>query len=768
MKYIQFFHELGKKDIQMVGGKGASLGELTQAGFPVPQGFIITTAAFKAFHKNRLPTAYIKELLDAFDKLKTPRVAVRSSAIAEDSSSASWAGLLESYLNITKDELVNAIEKCFESIDAKRAKTYAKQQEIPASKLLVAVIIQQMVNSEISGVMFTGNPVTNNLGELMIEAGYGLGELLVQGEITPDNYVVDKKTLRIKDKTLGSQKKMLIYQNNKNRKVSVPSRLQNKQILNKTQMEELAKLGKQIEKHYSLPQDIEWAIENGNIYIVQSRPITTLAINDDKKVPLLTTLPLQPKGVKYALTVPQSVLFADLSLQGNKREFFKQAMGINYEPQYVVIDAGGAMSWNYDNDKQFTKALIKQGSITNAVVKFIMTMEKTSKHLDKLSLSLSNSFDRTQTTEKLIQNLTNYWEAYKLHNTSLFTFWNVEYFLSQELVRLLKQADREDEVKNGLTRFFKPYKQNYFVIERLQLEKIQQRFSKSHTEKTLTLSTISPPFKNALEEHRKTFGFLLAPFNLGKPPSFGSLIKRLNEMTKMPKGDTELLLTQDSFDDLPSQIKELGMLARQFTFWKTHRLDIFSLADSRMQKHYKMAAKILSLPLEQLFFMTSAEIVQSFKNNEASVTKQTLRERQKTYCLLLYKGRVNFYTPSKPNVQKNLSAKDSIIKGVGASNGNAVGKVKIIKSEANLKQFKQGEVLVTSMTRPEFGTALYRAAAFVTDEGGLMSHAAIISREMGKPCIIGTRIATQILKDGDLVEVDAKKGIVRLLNRGSS
>ncbi len=273
--YLVSFRDVWKQDSPLVGGKGASLGELTHAGISIPQGFILTTKAYNDFSQKDIPQRLQAEIMQAFTDLKIERVAVRSSAIAEDSLTASWAGQLESYLNVTKEDLINAIKKCWRSITSDRAKAYAKEQKLTPDKIAVAVVIQKMVNSEVAGVMFTANPISNNNDEIMIEAGYGLGELLVQGMITPDNYIVDKQSLESKNKSLGSQQKMLVYKHNKNVEVPVPENLQNRIVLSEKQIKELAKLGKSIEAHYNFPQDIEWAFEKEALFIVQSRPITT-------------------------------------------------------------------------------------------------------------------------------------------------------------------------------------------------------------------------------------------------------------------------------------------------------------------------------------------------------------------------------------------------------------------------------------------------------------------------------------------------------------
>ena len=230
-----------KKDIATLGGKGTSLVKMTRADIPVPPFFIIPAGALDK-----------KEILAEFKKLKTKYVAVRSSATAEDSRSASWAGQLETYLNVSKKDLLKSIEKCRASINSPRAKAYKLQKKLNKKKISVAVVVQKMVPSEISGICFTANPITEDRKEMIIEAGHGLGEAIVGGKITPDSYTISKKLLILRINSRGS------------------GHLSQKQTV------QLAKLCLKIEKIFGYPQDIEWAFAKGKFYILQSRPITTL------------------------------------------------------------------------------------------------------------------------------------------------------------------------------------------------------------------------------------------------------------------------------------------------------------------------------------------------------------------------------------------------------------------------------------------------------------------------------------------------------------
>ena len=233
------------QDVTLAGGKGASLARLLGAGFNVPPGFVVTTAS------KRLDKQLGAEILAAFDRLGAKYVAVRSSAAAEDGAKDAWAGQLDTFLNVTRGELLEKIQLCLDSSKSERAKSYAEQKKINSGA--VAVIIQKMVPSEISGVAFSAHPVTNNLEQIVIEAVAGLGEDLVSGKVTPDTYITDKASGKLIEKHLASA-----------------------QLLDEEQIKSLCKDIASIEKTFGFPVDVEWAIANNDLFILQSRPITTL------------------------------------------------------------------------------------------------------------------------------------------------------------------------------------------------------------------------------------------------------------------------------------------------------------------------------------------------------------------------------------------------------------------------------------------------------------------------------------------------------------
>lgn len=322
MTLILPFSKITKNSVRQAGGKGASLGEMTKVGIPVPPGFVVLAETFERFlaeadiiddvqaeldkvnyqdtnsidgasvrirgiiRQTKIPKDVSTVILNSFQDLMPPVgrhagnkfVAVRSSATAEDSKTASWAGELETYLFVTKDKLPDTVKECWSSLFTPRAIFYRHEKKLLKTKVSVAVVVQKMINSEVSGICFTVHPVTKDKNQMIIEAGYGLGEAIVQGMITPDSYIIDKRDELILDVSVAKQEKMMIIKSTAGglKTVAVPKTKQEKQKLPGPKIMELAALCQKIERHYQHPEDIEWALERGRLYILQSRPITTL------------------------------------------------------------------------------------------------------------------------------------------------------------------------------------------------------------------------------------------------------------------------------------------------------------------------------------------------------------------------------------------------------------------------------------------------------------------------------------------------------------
>lgn len=281
MQFIKYFSEIDDDDLPRVGGKGLNLGKLTKAGFPVPNGFCVTTDAYRLSVQNlveqnessikeiELLSELISEIHTARKKLQTATVAVRSSATAEDLAEASFAGQQDTFLNVTSDELLDALRGCWASLWSGRAIAYRQTQQIVDEGLAMAVIIQEMCEAEVSGVLFTAAPFNEKAS--IIESNWGLGESVVSGTITPDSFHVSRETGEVLEKNIATKCEMVTAAGIS----EVPSTHQDVPSLTDAQLNALTQLGMQVETYYGQPMDIEWSLADERFILLQARHITT-------------------------------------------------------------------------------------------------------------------------------------------------------------------------------------------------------------------------------------------------------------------------------------------------------------------------------------------------------------------------------------------------------------------------------------------------------------------------------------------------------------
>ena len=336
-EFIRWLDEIGSEDLGTVGGKGASLGEMTGAGLPVPPGFVVTAETYREFIEStgideelfaavdvdtedstalaeaeahakelilgtELPEEMREGIVDAYAALDEGDafVAVRSSATAEDLPDASFAGQQETFLNITGEDLVDRVKRCWASLFTQRAIYYRQEQGFDHDIVDIAVVVQRMVDAEKSGVLFTSHPSTGD-PQLIVEAAWGLGEGVVSGSVSPDNYVVDRGSGEIEEVTLAEKKTMYTKDAETGETVEqeVPADKREARVLDEGEIAELVALGERVEDHYDSPQDVEWAIvgseassdasgsaaepHDDEVYMLQSRPITTIKDGTDSR-----------------------------------------------------------------------------------------------------------------------------------------------------------------------------------------------------------------------------------------------------------------------------------------------------------------------------------------------------------------------------------------------------------------------------------------------------------------------------------------------------
>ena len=653
VELIRTFAQLGKADTAIAGGKGASLGEMTAAGIPVPEGFVVLAGAFEQFlHETDLaqevdailatvnkqemhtvehasekiqalilaapmPQDIAGEIKKSFEALGAAQVAVRSSATAEDSASAAWAGQLDSFLNTTGPEVLKNVQRCWSSLFTPRAIFYRFEKDMQLTKISVAVVVQKMVASESAGIAFSVHPVTEDPNQLVIEAGFGLGDKIVSGEVTPDSYVVEKEPRKVIDVNINQ-----------------PSR-----VLNEAQINELSDLVIKIENHYDFPCDIEWAYTTGKFYILQSRPITTLGISR-------VATQAQPKEEDYL--------------------FMFEARGT------TPIFEDFVSSFYMPSD---SLTLVDNGTIRAYIAK------KTVAYMGEEGLK--------RTPQEIREHIA------LLDGTIDSATKEFEQMLQTPLTK--EKMLRAFELFADLCRQYKYFDSGFWEFA----------FKRAAGTPAHEGVALVQAYKNVAREKMNAVFFA------------GGYLNKL--------------------------------------------LDVLSVthAVSRPDLEWYVRDEILAL------------------FDGKGTPQSTLDERKEAYVIhtqqagcRMYAGRAAkdffaaFYTPV------TQAHGDLLVGETAHATGQTVrAKVRVINRDytnlelvrAEMEDMEVGEVLVSQTTDPEMLPALKKASAAITDVGGMLSHTAITARELNIPCIVGVDNASKILRTGDLVEVDAQKGTVRIL-----
>lgn len=664
MSWVKQFTELSKHDAATAGGKGASLGEMTQASIPVPPGYVILSSAFERFieasdinieidailktvnvdamhtveqasadiqrlilEEKEIPQDIEQEILDAFKALGAEFVAVRSSATAEDSAEAAWAGQLDSFLNTTESTLLTNVRHCWASLFTPRAIFYRFEKGLDQSHISVAVVVQKMVNSDSAGIAFSVHPVTEDRNQMIIEAGFGLGEAVVSGQITPDSYVVTKEPRKILDKNIIEQKRGLFRKQgggNEWRDISDGGA----PVLSDEEIFALSETVIRIENHYGFPCDIEWAKEGNEMYIVQSRPITTLADIPEQKT-ILSKIYSREKSLFYFC------IWHNSDVEG-VRKFLGEE-----------LKAGMFVAPGKD----------KLGEVWYSP-----------KELERVSrIAVEKTASDKTLRNQMVANMEEAWDAIKPH------------FKGD---KKLNSVEEMYEYYQHIVKFWSSINTVFFELP--------------------DRGDVHPDFRDGILRMRK---------------------------------ETEAYTDQMSSN-------------------------FVNFFEETFPKFAKFS-----------YVITPEEVLQLAKSSFNSKLISQLEERVREGCVMIDgvvypKSNQNKVLEEKGLTLEKAQSSDVSdgLKGKVAFRGKVAGIVKIVLSKSDIQKIHDGDILVTPMTNPEHVPYMRKAAAFVTDEGGVTCHAAIVSREMKKPCIIGTKFATQVLKDGDLVEVDANEGVVRILH----
>ena len=846
-QYVLFFNEVTKESIDLVGGKGANLGELVKAGFPVPKGYCISVDAYKSIVESDIqekinkiiaavdwnkpsdieeralqirelimnipiPDEIKKEIVCAYYHLSQAEqpngaaVAVRSSATAEDLPDASFAGQQETYLNIRGEhELLINVKCCWASLWTARAMAYRHKQNYDHSKVYLSIVIQRMVEAEAAGVAFTANPLNGREDEILINSSYGLGEVVVAGIVTPDNFILDRKTLGIKTRLLGSKEKRLeMDPTGRTQQVDVPIDQRNKFSLSDAQIRELGELAIRVEEHYQVPQDIEWAFAKGKVYLLQARPVTALGpeVNQDDTLTidkltkiqkfmlddLIEHYPEAPTPLDHAVvtTSYQAILNSADNL-GIKISRAKEIICLENDGRITLVPPKSKYSSGLLSvpAKLFKATKISQAhwqkeyqQISQAIYQLEETNIAAQKD-EQLAIYLKEVFHLAERICYL--RFYNFFEANLLPLAVISLVLKV--FCSKnnrpQLMDLIttgldyKTAIIDREI-NGLAVAASLEPQVHAIImdgEAVKFENIK---------KQLLHIDGGQEFLGKFEDFLKVYGYrtekMYQPFTsrswLENPDQLMVIIRaalqdpqlterKNNELKRKKEHETWV----NNFENkLKGPFKRLfrwgydslrtNHMIREETLFTLEK--VFTIGRKIKNEHGNRLTHAGYLKAaEDIVYLTKEEITHGIIGQiEKDKCQQLVNTRKKHFSLnqALWKKTLLKLVEHKKDVDT--------LQGISGSPGFVEGPAQIIMNVHDYSKLKKGDILVCPYTDPTWTPLFGMVAAVVADTGGPLSHAAIVAREYGIPAVLGTKVGTSYINVGEIVVVDGSAGIV--------
>jgi rifampicin phosphotransferase len=807
MKIVVPLSDLTRNDLAAAGGKGANLGELVRAGFPVPDGFVVTTDAYAMvvqpldlhiperiagceaaavrtdIEKAPVPADLRTEITNAYSALGSGPVAVRSSATAEDLPGAAFAGQQDTYLNVVGEPaLIDAVRRCWASLWTERAIAYRNRIKIDPADVGIAVVVQRMINAEVAGVMFTADPVSGDRETIVVDASIGLGEAVVSGLVTPDHYVLDGRGL-IRDYRPGGRELIVS---------SVPGggvdhhagQPDHTERLPDTVLTDLARLGAEVAKCFGRPQDIEWAYADGQLWLLQARPMTALPpppvkLNAAQRrlgSVLLDYIPVRPYPIDMTTWVPYGPagLMAGVTGRFGFRDAFE---GFLPEDEYGVVDrfvpvaprptAGALLApWriatlahrhdprHWRDDPRFVDFLDRVHSLSAEDFPTmpwprLKTMPKQA--LDLIKPIGDLRIDYLPRTGLAIARL---FLALRLLRRSLL------------FADLIVSPTRTTDANRALEALAARARRDPRLLDAV---------NELDPQALTAFGEFNHEFNAYLAEygHRETVTpVLVTPPTQGEAPeTVLALIKVLAAEPQRPPEDRERAMSELLKHPLLRGPRQRAPMER----WvQAARAGITFREDSHF--YFLMPLPILRKSLLEMGrrlrdvgVLDMPEAVFHLRLDELQAVNDpaNLTESEKGQLRLAVRTRsarreelsgVRLIDPAAVFPRRDVG--DALITGTPASSGSATGPVKVIREPAEFGRLAAGDVLVCPYTNPAWTTLFQRAAAVVADSGGPASHAAIVAREYGIPAVMGTGTGTSTLTDGQLVTVDGTSGRV--------
>jgi len=728
-------NKVSATDAPRVGGKAANLGELKKAGFKVPDGFVVVGE----------PSA---ELDEAFRALGGGPVAVRSSAMAEDLAEASFAGQYETFLNVQDlEQLRRAIRDCRKSASSARVASYRDNRAEQAG-LEIAVLVQRMVPADSAGVAFSANPLTGDRSEVSISAVRGLGERLVSGEATADEWVVHESKAQ--------------------------RRRSSEDAITADQAVAVAEVAVSAAAHFGRPQDVEWAFAGDELYLLQSRPMTALPSPVDWIPPRVSGL--HPPGPSYWmrnlrlgewLPEPVTPLFEDWLLKLISRGFGRGThadsgltTGLRYaivngwfystpEPDLRLRNLLQAALWRPVTMYRFISSIVKQtGDPELAEGRFFSTVvgrwrEQTLPSYRRLAEESAAQVD-SATLPELVAILNRVGEA-----------------AGEQLWALAIGGGSAWKIEVALGRFYRQHLAHDVEIDVRVL-----------------LAGLSPS-EPVLLDHAVLSADWYWP-TLGESGRSGPAdqMERRPELIKRREAaEAACRLALHHKPELLHRFEVLLELAQRYARLREEQASWLTLAWPVMRKGVLRLGKAASTSgridrADDAFFLTRTELVAAATGSVTESLSTTVRvrrdqwERYRRLAPPLALGTMprllERMLGSLDVVRAERVAPEGSLRGEPASPGRASGRVRVIRGPSEFDKFQQDEVLVAHMTAPAWTPLFGRASAIVTDGGSLAAHASLVAREYGIPAVVATGDATARLADGQWVTVDGSGGFVEI------
>ena len=791
---------------------------------------------------------------DEYDKIL---YAVRSSSPEEDLSGASFAGNYETYLGIKFDSIEEYALKSFISCLDYRVFKYKLEKGFSVSEIKIAIVVMKQINSDVSGVGFSINPINNDYDEAVINSNFGLGESVVGGIITPDEFIVNKISKKIISQKLGSKEKIVKLNDNKNETSVIEQTEEKKKELSLTKelILQLVENIINIEKHYKIPIDIEFGIENNILYILQARPITTYnkipkefltEPNERRQLYLDGTLsvqgfdkPLSPLGIsifrvlgnymgmkilgsynfmnlkksafeciggKMILNlsnimtkVPKDALISHMSNINRVIPETIKKYGEQYKNETVCYEIDVSklgMAWRLPLKRIIFCNFYSQTSKEYFDYYMDEFMKENDKYVDD---NLDSNIPILDILEKIVDEFSNNFRDYILPVMLLGMIQG--YSKIRDLFeKYLKNNQELNEDLNNLTKAMPfitiqmgldLYKLTKYLNKNKYINKTQDEFYQDYLDKKFPKD-----FYSKFEEFLKKYGFRgEGELDIINERYYDNPKTVLNQIYSSLLKNDDNHNPQKDFDDTnakrPQVFKKLLKFAEtkgfssDFVQGYNNMMNFFHYRESpkyylifvigKMRKLVLHRAKILLdkhliNDINDIFKLKINNLSEILKN-VGKYTKEKIENIMKKDCEIneIFEGwkRAPILFDSRGRIffqEKKVSNKKNELIGDTVSFGKIRGKAKVL-NYVNEKEFNPGEILITKATDPGWTPLIINCGGIVLEVGGMLQHGALVSREFNKPCVVGIENVTQIIKDGEEVEVDAIEGVVRLLDR---